>query len=587
METLTEATDGWVRTEAARPPLRIGIMIDSWVVPAWIEKILRDIECSDCAELALVILNKDVPAPKPPIWHRLLAGNVSPQARRGALFYLYSLLDARLFANRKKFNAEVNIREMCSKADVIEVMPEKKKFTDRFTASDIEAIRARDLDVVFRFGFRIIRGDILSVARHGVWSYHHGDNLVYRGTPSLFWEMYEQHPVSGVVLQILSDTLDGGKVIYRSQSATTLESLSRQRNGIYWKAASFAIRRLRDVHTRGWDYITSLETYNERPEQLGNMYHAPGNFEMLPFLFRTACKHNLARVLRSKTRVDSWSLAWRKKPDQSHVLARPFDTGGFQFISPPRDRYYADPCAITSGGRTFVFFEDFRYAEQKGVVSCLELTDRGAGPVETVVERPYHLSYPFLFESAGQIYMVPETAMNRTIELYRAVDFPRRWELERVLIDGISAVDATLFHDGERWWMFANGSTPTGSHADELYLFFADALEGPWTEHANNPVISDVRHARPAGRLFRTGGALIRPAQDGTGDYGRATTFQKITKLTIDEYAEEPVNRIEPPVGAGTIGIHTYTFSEGFEVIDVKRRAWRTASRRPARSIAR
>ncbi len=562
-------------------------MIDSWMVPAWIEKILRDIEASDCAELTLVILNKDEPPSKPPLWKRLLSGNISPQARRGALFYLYTLLDARLFASRRQFSAGCDIRGLCSKAAVVEVMPEKKKFTDRFTAADVEAIRSHDLDVVFRFGFRIIRGDILSVARYGVWSYHHGDNLVYRGTPALFWEMYEQNAVSGVVLQILSETLDGGKVIYRSQSATVLESLNRQRNEIYWKAASFAIRRLQDLYSRGWDYITSLETYQEQPEQLGKMYRAPGNAEMLPFLFRTFIKHNAARLLRTRTHIDCWSLAWRHKPDQSHVLKQPFDTAGFEFIQPPRDRYYADPCAITVAGRTFVFFEEFRYREEKGVISCLELTERGPGPVGTVLELPYHLSYPFVFEHDGQIYMVPESSANRTIELYRAMDFPRRWELERVLIGGIEAVDATLHYDGERWWMFANGATPTGSHADELYVFFADSLDEPWTAHPNNPVISDVRHARPAGRLFRAGGVLIRPAQDGTGGYGRAVNFRKITKLTMDEYAEEPVNRIEPPVGRGTIGIHTYTFSGGFEMIDVKRWVWRTPSRRPARSIAR
>jgi hypothetical protein len=564
----------------ARPPLRVGIMIDSWIASAWIEKILRDIEGSDFAQVALVILNKDVPPPKPPVWRRLLTGNISPQARRGALFYFYSLLDARLFPNRRESTQDVDIRQRCSRAAVIEVMPEKKKFTDRFTAADVEAIRAHDLDVVFRFGFRIIRGDILSVARYGVWSYHHGDNLLYRGTPSLFWEMYEQHPVSGVVLQILSDTLDGGKVIYRSQAATALESLSRQRNAIYWNSASVAIRRLRDLHVRGWDYIASLETYNERPPQLGKMYHAPANFEMLPFLFRTAFVHNGLRVLRTRARIDSWSLAWRKKPDQTHVLSKPFDTAGFRFLRAPRDRYYADPCAITTGGRTHVFFEDFRYREQKGVISCAELGDAGPGPVETVLVRPYHLSYPFVFEHQGNIFMAPETNGNDTIELYRAVDFPRRWELDRVLIRGISAVDPTLFHDGERWWMFANITTAGGSQLDELHLFFADRLEGPWQSHPNNPIVSDVRRARPAGPLFRAGDALIRPAQDCSGGYGRATTFQKINKLTMDDYVEEAVNRVEPPVEPGNIGIHTYSFSNGFELIDVKRRVWRTASRR-------
>ena len=77
--------------------------------------------------------------------------------------------------------------------------------------------------------------------------------------------------------------------------------------------------------------------------------------------------------------------------------------------------------------------------------------------LRVVIEKDYHLSYPFLFEWEGQCYMMPETAENRTIELYLAVEFPNRWTLDRVLMDGLYAVDATLvFHNG-RYWMFDVG----------------------------------------------------------------------------------------------------------------------------------
>jgi hypothetical protein len=123
--------------------LRVGIMLDSLAGSAWIGKIIQDIRTSDFAELSLVILNLDKPKPKPPIWRRLLTFDVSPQAKRGALFYFYSLLDERLFPNRVDAFQTVDLGELCSGVETLRVMPEKKKFTDRFTKTDIDAIRAK------------------------------------------------------------------------------------------------------------------------------------------------------------------------------------------------------------------------------------------------------------------------------------------------------------------------------------------------------------------------------------------------------------------------------------------------------------
>ena len=569
-------------SEPARPPLRVGIMLDSWAGSAWVAKILRDIRESDFAILSLVILNQDIPNPGRSLWRRLLRFDVSPAARRGALFYLYSQLDERLFGGRPNAFQVVDLKELCADVEVLEVTPEKKTFTDRFSDADVDFIRARNLDVILRVGFRIIRGEILSAARYGVWSFHHGDNLAFRGTPALFWEMYEQNPVSGVVLQVLTDELDGGKVIYRSFAATNLSSLFRQRNPIYWKASNFVIRRLRDLYFRGWEHIESIATCQEGPQDLGKIYYKPTNLQMLPFLWRTIVVNNLWRVLRSRTHVDSWSLAWRRTAD-AHILRGEFDHRSLQFIRPPADRFYADPCAIAVGGRVFVVFEDFRYADQKAVVSYLELSESGPGQVETVLTRPYHLSYPFLFEWNGDVFMAPETGANRTVELYRATNFPAGWELYRVLLEDVEAVDPTFLHYDDRWWLFVNIKNEGGQAHDELHLFYADALDSVWTPHPNNPIVSDVRKARPAGRILKVEGSLIRPAQDCTVTYGRAISFQRITLLSTLEYREELISRIEPPLEPGNIGVHTYTACEGFEIVDAKREVWRNRFNRESK----
>jgi hypothetical protein len=60
--------------------LRIGIMLASWIVPAWIGKVIRDIQTSDFTELDPIILNQAVPEPRHPLWNRLFTFNISPEA---------------------------------------------------------------------------------------------------------------------------------------------------------------------------------------------------------------------------------------------------------------------------------------------------------------------------------------------------------------------------------------------------------------------------------------------------------------------------------------------------------------------------
>jgi len=192
---------------------------------------------------------------------------------------------------------------------------------------------------------------------------------------------------------------------------------------------------------------------------------------------------------------------------------------------------------------------------------------RASEPVR-VLERDYHLSYPFLLEHDGALYMVPETAANGTVELYRCTDFPRRWRLEKVLLDGVRLVDPTLHRGPDRWWLFANAA-PGESRVfdDELHLFHAPSLFGDWQPHRRNPVRSDARCARPAGSLFWRNGALHRPAQVCVPRYGAGLAVHRVLRLTPHEYAERQVERVLP-AGAGLLGLHTLNRAGHLTVVD-------------------
>jgi hypothetical protein len=540
--------------------LRIGIMLDSYVSSAWVAKTIEDIQASGFASIELVVLNTPPNQEKPSLKKRLR------NHWKLTLYHRYEQWDYKRNKIEPDAKATADLSPLLHDVPSITVHPIRKGFTDRIPEDELASIRSHNIDVLFRFGFRIIRGGILGAARYGVWSFHHDDNLEYRGGPPLFWELYEQNPVSGTILQILTDSLDGGYVIYRGHSSTDKSSLYRNRNPIYWKTAEFALRRLSDLNTRGMEYIESLQTYREQEPYRRGIYRTPDALQMAKFLTRLFYRSFIARLSsRLHGSQPQWFLAIRRRtPEHSFN-----DPSGYKLMLPPNDRFYADPFLFEKDGKTYLFLEDLRYSEGRALISCCELNPDGThGPIVEVLRRPYHLSYPFLFQEGGEIYMIPETKENRTVELYRATNFPNEWALESVLLDNIYAVDATIQQIDGKYWMFVGISNGRYSNCDELGIFFSDALKGPWTPHPANPVVSDVRRARPAGALFRDQGRLIRPSQDCAKAYGYAIVFSEVITLSETEYEERPIARLDPGWIKGNLGTHTYTRTDQFEVID-------------------
>ena len=238
---------------------------------------------------------------------------------------------------------------------------------------------------------------------------------------------------------------------------------------------------------------------------------------------------------------------------------------------------YADPFLFEHDGRHHLFCEEIPHDGPRGVISHTELRLDGApaDPPKRVLQAPYHLSYPFVFAHQDDVFMIPETSAARRVELYRAVAFPHEWEREAVLIEDIDAADATiLLHDG-RLWLFAAVAAANASSLDELHIFWAETIRGPWHPHPCNPVVSDVRCARPAGPIQCWDERLVRPGQDGSRRYGWAISFRQIDALSLTDYAEHEVGRIEPGDVLGARATHAYAADSRFEAIDLRRRRLR------------
>jgi hypothetical protein len=200
----------------------------------------------------------------------------------------------------------------------------------------------------------------------------------------------------------------------------------------------------------------------------------------------------------------------------------------------------------------------------------------GASPPALALKRPYHLSYPYVFAHDGRVLMIPETANNRTIELYEAKAFPQSWSLCSVLASNVIACDVT--QRDKRWWMFGTVIEPDDtSSGDTVSVLWADALEGPWYPHPMNPVKYDAAASRPAGALIESDGRLLRPTQDCSKGYGSALTWCDVMELTEADFAERLIARQACPAASGYHGLHTYNRTASFETVGFARSRLRWA----------
>lgn len=236
-----------------------------------------------------------------------------------------------------------------------------------------------------------------------------------------------------------------------------------------------------------------------------------------------------------------------------------------------------------NGSETLIFYEYLRRPAEPGVIAFSVVGPDGTlSNPQTCLNEPHHLSYPFVVEDDGVTYMTPETLGARAVTLYAATSFPTGWQRELVLVDDIDAVDPTIHFDGTTYWMWVGVVNAQRTAADQTYLFFAGELRGPWRPHPQNPVVSDIRTARPAGKVFSHEGRLIRPSQDCSVRYGRRLVFNEVRELSETGYAEEPIAWAEP-FEPGAVGLHTYNVGSGIEVVDL----CHSVSRLPFRATTR
>ena len=262
-------------------------------------------------------------------------------------------------------------------------------------------------------------------------------------------------------------------------------------------------------------------------------------------------------------RHEFWTIAYRARGEKALLV----DASAPFRVIPNTWRYWcADPHLYEQDGKTFVFAELYDRVLRRGVIGCCQFTDNGPTKWKVVLKTPFHLSYPHVFTGEDGIYMIPESYVGEEVALYRAADFPSKWERIRPIRQNFIAVDTTRIDWEGRIWLLTQAQTDDNTGC--LMLMTGDGSRD-WVISENDPF------CRPAGPVFRHNGRLIRPAQDCSDGYGRALRFHEITAVGEGIFREKFLTEVLPEQISSDWkhtpqGIHTYGQSEKYEIIDLK-----------------
>ena len=276
--------------------------------------------------------------------------------------------------------------------------------------------------------------------------------------------------------------------------------------------------------------------------------------------------------------TDLWQVGMIQSPIQQVAKAGTLDAFNIKWITADRSLcFLADPFGFWRDGYLYLFVEFYDYRTRRGDIAVYVL-DARLNVIEqrTVLSEPWHLSYPVVFESEGEIWMLPEGYKSGKLTLYRAIDFPWQWEKVPEFSFPCAAIDASPFFAQGCWWMFYTPPAPREARTRSLMLAQADHLFGPWRNVSDQPIRQDKSGARMGGTPFIDDDSVVLPTQDCTRTYGGALRLLEmpLASLSKPQLSSGALLQAPPSAMPYTDGLHTLSAAGDFTLLDCKRVLW-------------
>jgi hypothetical protein len=396
-------------------------------------------------------------------------------------------------------------------------------------------------DVILKFGMGLLRvppADELDVP---ILSYHHGDPDHYRGRPAGFWEIWKGESVLGQMIQIIGNQLDAGAIVAVGETMVYPWSYRRTLIEAYSHSPLLINAAIRNA--------TAGRTIEK--QCTGRNYRLPTNRQVARFVAHMAVEW-IRRLFYGAFVEKRWNVSHAHIRDGG--LSAIVENGSFpkkdcwNTLTVPKEfAFYADP--FFSHKPPGILVEALR--RKSGLGEIVLVKD---GAHRRISDSPGHMSYPATVEINGQQLLVPEIAGWSEPKIFR-FEGEQLKEFASLHVEGNPRLlDPTLWEHEGRTYLFANNRA-LGPNA--LFLWSADSVEGPFHQHAGNPIRISPVGSRMAGQLTKLNGKLIRFGQDARRGYGDGIIAFEVEAMTPELYREHQVGsfRFDDRHGPHTLNI--------------------------------
>ena len=518
-----------MRSTTSQDKIRFGIYCNGFVMPHWKAVALQQLLEKEQTEVVVVLM-----------------GSAHPQKGSSPSF-LWTLYDQLYLRKRSKAGKKVYLEEILQDIPVIHL-----ESALSITSEVANAVEQFHLDVVLQLDHGAPYKGLASLAKSGCWFFSHDHPTAG------FWPLYRSEKITtGALVQALPNNLP-----LRTLKTGVLKTQvlhPRNRDLLLMESASWPRLAAKEM------LLTGYPPNDTATNKAGLPAHTfPGTLQIIRYIaqsvFRLAHK-----VWRSYFFTDYWNVGVANAPITEFLQRDKPEVHWFPRL--PMTKFIADPFAMIHDDKLEIIYEVFPFNTGIGEIASLTYHKEGFVDNGAVITEPFHMSYPYLIRFGDDIYCIPETWQANQVRLYKAIDFPLRWTLDRVLIDGYAGIDNTpVFHNGY-WWLFSTDKH-NGAHYN-LNLFYTKDFFDEWHPHPLNPVKTDIRSARPAGSIFEKDGELYRPAMDYSEKIEGRIIVNRITQLGPDKFMEVQHSIIDPYTDTYfSDKIHTLAACGPYTIID-------------------
>ncbi len=363
-------------------------------------------------------------------------------------------------------------------------------------------------------------------------SHHHGDPNKFRGRPAGFYEMLKGEKKMGQIVQLLTNDLDAGKILFFAETKIYPWSYKKTLRECFYISPIIFEKALINLE-KGIFIDKKCDGIN---------YKLPSNLLSINFIFLEILEL-INKLFYGLFYEKFWQVGFFENfslalINESQDLIKFIYSLSNNFKSLKICNgysFFADPFILDSN----IIVEGLNKISGKGDLLLIDIKKNKV--IQKLNFKNKHLSYPYTKSFSDILYVYPDSgSLNKPIYFRGKKNSSLEILSFKNFIQGL--IDPSVIENDGLFYLFAN-------YTNENYVLrlwvstnpnFDDAYE-----HPNSPICITPEGGRSGGRVFKFKNKFYRFGQDCTNEYGNGLILFEINQLTDSNFSECIISSIK------------------------------------------